>query len=226
MRKKRDYKSQSIYLLDKDNKLIQKFKSQTDAGEKLDISPSYVNKIIKGKIRKSQYNFVTEEKYKLLYEDSEENVETTKIKEETPKKIIKKKDKMYYVNMLVGLANGDLIDGANYTINGSVATYNKEKQALMIGEVPFMTRDKCFLEVEVELPLLTDKERSFLSNLLKAFTSVKGIRKCSDSTSGFCFIRIETNVGEDIVLPSFVETKYYGSLEKDRLYTLEELQLD
>lgn len=222
---KRSYSTSPIYLIDKDNNIIKKFKSQTNAANELKTSPSYVNKIIKGKIRSSQYNLISAEKYKLLYEKRQDNVETTEIKEEKPTKIIKRKDKIYYVNMLVGLANGDLIDGASYTINGSVATYNKEKQALMIGEVPFMTRDKCFLEVEVELPLLTDKERSFLSNLLKAFTSVKGIRKCSDSTSGFCFIRIETNVGEDIVLPSFVETKYYGSLEKDRLYTLEELQL-
>ena len=114
--------------------------------------------------------------------------------------------------------------GYNETIRKASIKYNKEKQALMLGEAVYLSKASMFDEVKVELPLLNEKEKTFLSNLLKAFSNAKGIEKCSDYRKGFEFIRI-VNGGETTDLPSFIEGKYYGNLKQNRLYSLDELGL-
>lgn len=147
-------------------------------------------------------------------------------KQEDKKDIVKRKEKMYYINVLVGLANGTLEDGAVYKLNDSDLVYNKELNRLEIAGQSILTQQQMYEEIEVELPLLLEEERIFFKNILKAFSNVKGIKKCNDIRNGFEFIRIETTTPiENVDLPAFVEGKYYKALEQNRLYTLEELGL-
>lgn len=165
-------------------------------------------------------------RYKSDYKDVEMDNKENVVEIENKVEIIKRKTKEYYVNVLVGLANNTLEDGAVYKINGSDLVYSKENEALMVGNVKMFTRVGMYEEVEVELPLLIEKERLFLKNLLKAFSNVKGIRKCNDIRNGFEFIRIETMLpSENIDLPAFIENKYYSNLMLDRLYSVDELGL-
>jgi hypothetical protein len=161
--------------------------------------------------------------YEELYGKIKKNVE----KEEKPKKeIVRRKEVEYYVNVLVGLANETLIDGAIYNLNGSMLKYSKKDNALMLGDKKVFTKDLMFAEVSIELPLLLEEEREFLSNLLKAFKNVKGIVKCKDRRDGYEYIRIVTSSEEDTIsLPSFIEGKYYKSLQNDTLYTMTDLNL-
>lgn len=173
--------------------------------------------------------------FKLMYFDDYENLygkivvqeeKSEEINKPVKKEIVKKKEKTIFVNVLVGLANGTLIDGATYEIDGTVLTYSKSENSLKLGKNDVYTQKRMFEECTVELPVLLPKEKEFLSSLLKAFNNVIGIIKCKDRIEGFEFIRIETSNNEDtLVLPSFLEGKYYNSLTTDVLYTLEDLGL-
>ena len=80
--------------------------------------------------------------------------------------------------------------------------------------------------VEIEKPLLSEKERQFISNIIKAFNEIKGIEKCHDIFNGFEFLRIvASSPAETLDLPKFREGEYYGGLELNRIYTLEELDI-
>lgn len=203
-----------VVKVDRDNNLLEEYKNLEVAAKKTGICKptiySQCSKKIKG-IR--DYHFMYKNDWLLL-------------EEQRDKPIAKAKKKEYYVNVLVGLANDTLEDGASYIINGTRLTYIFDKKALMCGDEIVYSKNKMFEEVEVELPLLLPEERNFLKTLLKAFTNVKGIRKCKDRRQGFEFIRIETNTEEEtITLPSYLEGKYYKSLQVDRLYTTNELEI-
>ena len=81
------------------------------------------------------------------------------------------------------------------------------------------------IEVEVE-PILTDKEREYLSNIIKPFRdSVKYIERVYIETDEKLeFIRIGYN-DDWFNLPYFEPGEYYENMELYKKYTLEELGL-
>ena len=83
-----------------------------------------------------------------------------------------------------------------------------------------------FVLFQVQLPLLTEKERDFLKNLLKAFSNVRGIRKCNAIAKGMEFIRIETNSpANNVDLPDYKAGQYYGNMKLNELYSIDELNI-
>ena len=204
----------TVVKVDKDNNLLEEYKNLEVAARETGLPKPTIYSQCSRKIKGIRdYHFMYKKDWKLL-------------EEKRDKPIPKAKKKEYYVNVLVGLASDKLEDGASYVINGTRLTYSFEKKALMFGDEIIYSRDKMFEEVEVELPLLLPEERNFLKTLLKAFTNIKGIRKCKDRRQGFEFIRIETNTEEEtITLPSYLEGKYYKALQVDRLYTTNELEI-
>lgn len=217
--KSKTYKGNEVVLLDKNGVLVRTFNSQIEAANSIGVSAGTIVNYLKGRCKYSKGKFMYKEDYEKLFEKIE--------KKEEEKPIVKKKDTTCYVNMLVGLANDTLVDGATYEVGAQKFTYNKEKHALLIdNKYIAYSRDSMFEQVNVELPLLLEKERAFLKNLLLAFTNIKGIRKCKDFTNGFEFLRIEAeNPVDNIDFPKFKEGKYYANLITDRLYTIEELGL-
>ena len=213
----------------KDNGEVKVYNTQTELAKDLGVSLASVNHYIHKRINSPKGTKIYDynEYVKLFGEPEEQQAEkeySEEIKEEVKEEITHKTETMYYVNVLVGLANGTLEDGATYEMRNNVLKYNKEKEALMLGEAVYLSKNSMFDEVRVELPLLIEKEKTFLSNLLKAFSGAKGIQKCSDYRKGFEFIRIVSG-GETTDLPSFIEGKYYGNLKQNRLYSLDELGL-
>lgn len=217
--KLKTYTGKAVVLLDKNGNLLKTFSSQKKAADNIGVSASTITNYIKGRCKYSEGKFMYKDDYEKLFEKIEEK--------EEEKPIVKKKDTTCYVNMLVGLANDTLVDGATYEYGAQKFTYSKEKHALLIdNKYIAYSRDSMFEQVNVELPLLLESERAFLKNLLLAFTNIKGIRKCNDIYNGFEFIRIEAeNPVDNVDFPKFKEGKYYANLITDRLYTIEELGL-
>jgi hypothetical protein len=220
VKRKKHPRKEEIVQLNMDNEYIATFKNQSEAAIATGISVTTINRNLRGLRNTTKFKFMYKSNYENLYgkiEDKPKEINET---------FVRPKTKEYYVNILVGLANGTLIDRAIYDLNGTLMSYSKKDNALMVGDNKVYTQQDMYKECSIELPLLLPQEREFLSNLLKAFTNVKGIRKCDDKVKGFEFIRIETSNSEDtIALPSFVEGKYYGGLQKDALYTVESLLL-
>ena len=213
-------KAKQIVELNRDGELVRIYESQGEVAKEKGVSRGQINHYLKGRAKSRRYKLMYKKDYDDLYGES-------KVVEEKPKtEINKPKSKEIYVNVLVGLANATLVDGALYNINGTKLRYSKSENALKLGDTIVYKQEEMFKEVSIELPILNQKERYFLKNLLKAFTNAKGIVKCDDIRKGFEFIRIETyNKIESIDLPPFIEGKYYANLQKDRLYSIEELDI-
>ena len=84
-----------------------------------------------------------------------------------------------------------------------------------------------FLEQEVEIKreILTEKEKAYLSVVIKPFrNSVVWIKKQDYYPDGQ-YIKIEIKKDVPVVFPLFEENKYYKGMEVDKKYTLEELGL-
>ena len=193
----------------KNNGEVKIFKNQVMVAKQIGKTQGSVNHYLRGR--------ATSKDFKLMYED-EYNKRQNEIQKPTTEDI--------YINIFVGLANGTLVDGAKYKIGTNEYVYDKEKQALLVNGYTIYTKEKMFEKVEVQLPLLTEKERDFLKNLLKAFNNVKGIRKCNAINKGMEFIRIETSTpANNIDLPDFKEGQYYGNLKSNELYSIDELNL-
>ena len=78
---------------------------------------------------------------------------------------------------------------------------------------------------ECEGPLLTEKEHSYLSSIIKPFRDrVTYIGKLSE-TYQRSFIEIGIERDMEIVLPSFLDSQMYSGMDTDKKYTLEELGL-
>lgn len=78
---------------------------------------------------------------------------------------------------------------------------------------------------ECEGPLLTEKEHSYLSSIIKPFRDrVTYIGKLSE-TYQRSFIEIGIERDMEIVLPSFLDSQMYSGMETDKKYSLEELGL-
>lgn len=218
------WNARRIVELDKNGNIINEYATQKDVAYAKDIHFTTVNAILKGRQKGRNCILMYKDEYEKLHkEEKEEKVEEEIVEKKT---ISKPKTIEYYINVLVGLANQTLVDGAIYNLDGTMLKYSKQDNALKQGDITFFTFEKMWKEVSIELPILLPKEKEFLSNLLKAFTNVKGIVKCKDRRNGYEFIRIETNNQEDtITLPSFVEGKYYKQLTLNTLYSIEDLEL-
>ena len=187
--------SKEVVELNINGEYVRTYKNQSEVAKEKKTCQSQVHRIITGERHSKNY--------KLMYKDDYENIYgIIEEKDNIDVKIEKPKSKDIYVNILVGLANGTLIDKATYYMGGTRLTYNKAKNCLELDDKPIFTQKEMFMECNIELPLLLDNEKEFLSNLLRAFTNVEGIRKCKDKVDGFEFIRIETKSLEDtLVLP-------------------------
>lgn len=219
MEKKR-YSKKVVFV--KNNGEIKVYNKQKDLAEELGIHVSAISNYVNKRYKQNKgYKIMAYDEYVDLYGEPKE----TKEKEE----ICYKTETMYYVNVLVGLANETLVDGAIYYVGGEKLIYRKQKKALVLfgdEDIGMLSRDNVLVECKVEYPLLTEEEKDFLKNLLKAFKDAKAIVKCKGLQLGNEFIRIEVkNPNDNIALPEFKEGKYYQSLKKDREYTLEELGL-
>lgn len=97
--------------------------------------------------------------------------------------------------------------------------YTKE----MIAEVK---RPLCKAIYKREEPILDDKEKEYLSNIIRPFRDkVKYIFKSSYRESkGISFIFIKL-IYDHICLPDFKKDTMYKNMELDKKYTLEELGL-
>lgn len=214
-------KATEIVELDTKGNFVASYLSQADVARAKGISYQVVNHYLRGRAKPKGFKLMYKKDYLAnnTFEKDEVVVVENKIKRPTQKD--------YYINVLVGVVNGTLVDGAKYDMNGTVLTYSKNNNALMLEDKKVFALEDLWKEVDIELPILPVKEKEFLSNLLKAFSNAKGIVKCKDRRDGYEFIRIETNNPEDnVALPSFIEGKYYKTLKLDTLYTLQDLELN
>lgn len=81
-------------------------------------------------------------------------------------------------------------------------------------------------ELEIEQPILTEKEKAYLKGVLRPFKDkVKFIRKDSKFSKNQEYIHIGIKNDFDIDFPNFQQGTMYKGMESDRRYTLEELGL-
>lgn len=79
---------------------------------------------------------------------------------------------------------------------------------------------------EIEKPILTEKEKCYLENVLKPFKDkVEFIRKDFHYSKNQEHIHIGIKNDFDIDFPNFQQGTMYKGMESDRRYTLEELGL-
>lgn len=221
-------RSKPIYMVDENNRILKEYESARECARESGYSINQVFGYVSGRTDKEWFKdrygvgFVYVADYKKensLIEDIENNMDDKK-------EIIKPVAKDYYINVLVGLVNRTLIDGARYNINGLEFKYNKDEDILINEAGTKIIRDYYIKMVEIEKPLLNEKERQFISNIIRAFDEIKGIEKCHDIFNGFEFLRIvASSPAENLDLPKFREGEYYGGLELNRIYTLEELDI-
>ena len=78
----------------------------------------------------------------------------------------------------------------------------------------------------IKSEILTDKEREYLSNVIKPFREeIEFIGKCECYEKQKQFIGIKIVNGDSILLPIFEKNKYYKNMEVKKEYALEELGL-
>ena len=78
--------------------------------------------------------------------------------------------------------------------------------------------------IKIPKPILDDKEKEYLSNVIKPFRD-KVISISKKSANYGEFIDILIDEAEDIYLPYFKKGTMYKGMETDRRYTLKELGL-
>ena len=199
-----------------ENEGVTIYNSQAELARVLNVSQGTISHYVKGVYEPKGFRVYSYEDYVAMYGEVNNEQE----------EIVKPTEEMYFINVLVGLVNRTLVDGATYKIKGYSFKYIKEEDCLKDEFGGLFQRDSYLEIVEVQKPILNEKEIAFLKNILVAFNQVKGIKKCKAIMPGSEFIRIEANDTIDNVdLPCFQQGKYYGNLEQDRLYTIEELGL-
>lgn len=231
--RKSRYEHRKRVVLINNNGDLKVYNTQTELAKALGVTLATVNHYIHGRCKPKYFKVYDYDYYVSMWgepKEQEEEIQAEKeYSEEIKEEITHKTETMYYVNVLVGLANGTLVDGAIYYVGGNKLVYRREKQGLVLfgdENIGMLSRNDVLVECKVEYPLLTEKEQNFLKNLLVAFKDVKGIRKCNGVQTGTEFIRIETNTPvENVDLPTFKENQYYQSLKQNRLYSLDELGL-
>lgn len=104
-------------------------------------------------------------------------------------------------------------------------TYYSGDGNLIIVQVANDYNFKDVIWTRDDTPILTDKEREYLSTVIKPFRyRVVWIKKQDYYPDGQ-YIKIEIKKDVPVVFPLFEENKYYKNMEVDKEYTLEELGL-
>lgn len=85
-------------------------------------------------------------------------------------------------------------------------------------------------EIEIEdEPILTEKEKAYLSAITKPFrdviTYIVKSEVESDLGNSYNFITIKMRGGDSIILPMFPTGKYYKNMEAYKDYTLKDLEI-
>ena len=214
---KQDFKgSKAIVMKDLNNNVLKEYSSMSQAYKDTGINVSSISYLISGKLNKA--NFI--KKYGFYFELYDESQNYT-LKSENQENIIKPKKQEYYINVLVGLVNGTLIDGATYTINNRDYIYNLQEQKLISENDFTISRDMYITTVYVSLPLLTTEEKNFISQLKRNMSNIKSIQK-QISFNGMEYIRLQGN-NIDLVLDEFKEGTQYIGLKVNQVYELSEL---
>jgi hypothetical protein len=123
----------------------------------------------------------------------------------------------------------DITDITSHGINNAIC-----KAILRVKQQDYCDKSSescitCYkwLEKEYKPQILTDKEREYLSNIVRPFRDkVKGFDKLL-YTFNTEWIRMITKKGvpDNVVLPCFNKGEYYKNMEVNKEYTLEELGL-
>ena len=216
-KEKKSKKNKRVLKIDINGNILKKYNSVKEASEDTGDSRGHISNLLSG--RNNMNSFISRIGYGYKWDDGEE----------TTQELIKPTTEMYFINVMVGLVNRDLVDGAIYTIGTFDYKYDKSQDALLdvVDGHKVYTRDMHCAMVKVTLPLLTEEERAFMKTMLKAFKGIKSIRKCKHYYNGLEFIRLESiSKINNIDLDTFKEGQYYNGLELDRSYTLEELELN
>ena len=80
------------------------------------------------------------------------------------------------------------------------------------------------LPVQYKVDILDEKEKEYLSNIVKPFRDrVEGIEKSVDGTKEYIEIWIEKEA--NVLLPYFDKNTMYEGMEEEKKYTLEELNI-
>lgn len=210
-------KKRPIVMLDENDNLLGRYNSIKECSEKTNYTISKIVRYLLGSTNREW--FTNRYKVKFMYAEhySENN---HKVESKTAVAD-------YWINVLVGLVNRTLTDGTTYTLNGIKYKYKKEKDQLINETLNSQfSRDYFLQTVEVVKPLLTENERQFLKNILKALKDVHGIVKCKGVYEGTEFIRLENGSPfGGIDLDAFKQGTYYCGLELDKVYSIEELNL-
>ena len=119
---------------------------------------------------------------------------------------------------------------ARYRITNIGLQYNSETEGVWYTSnklLPMLLQGEISI-IKVEQPILDDKEKEYLSNVIKPFRNkVYAIAKYDDGNDYYYIqIMIKQNVYfEYINLPYFEKGRMYRGMETDKKYTLEELGL-
>lgn len=192
---------------DKNGIIIEIYRTQREAAIGQNVSQSQICNQLRGRIDKDTFI----KKYGIYFEDYDGEIEHH----------IRTKQQEYYINVLVGLVNGTLIDGATYTINNRDYIYNLQEQKLISENDFTISRDMYVTTVDVSLPLLTTEEKNFISQLKRNMSNIKSIQK-QVSFNGMEYIRLQGN-NIDLVLDEFKEGTQYIGLKVNQVYELSEL---
>ena len=201
-------KSKAIVMKDKDDNILKKYYSMSQASKETGINVSSISYQVAGKMNKN--NFIQRYGFYFdLYEEGQEIVE-------------KPKQQEYFINILVGLVNGTLIDGATYIINNTRFIYNKNEQSLIADENIKITRESYVVLCDVEKPLLTEKEKEFISMLKGNMSIIKNITKLKNY-NGMEYIMLKGDNDFYLILDEFKEGTQYTGLKLNQVYELDKL---
>lgn len=222
-------KIKAVLMLDEDNNIIAGYKNISVASSETGVSRQTIySQCVNNTRGRGKYHFVFDIKKKEEPKQKSISIAKYVVQEEQP--IIKKERKDMLVNILVGIVNGTLEDKTIIKIANKDYFYDAESGKLKNPEgedIISILYSKKYLvdEIVMELPLLEGEDRIYLKTIISRMNNIKGIRKIATQMDRE-FLRIEFENPDDvIVLPEFKQGQYYVSLEKNRLYSLEELNL-
>lgn len=206
---KQEFKDpKAIVMKDLNDNILKEYSSMYQAYKDTGINVSSISYLISGKSSKASFI----KKYGCYFEKQGEKQEVANL---NPKK------QEYFINILVGLVNGTLIDGATYIINNMSFIYNKEEQSLVANGNVKIKRDSYITLCDIEKPLLTTKEKEFISMLKGNMSSIKTITKLKNY-NGMEYIRLNgTNI--DLILDEFKEGTQYSGLKLNQVYELDKI---
>ena len=201
----------AIVKKDKDGNILKKYYSMSQASQETGISVSSISYLIKGKMNKE--NFI--QRYGFYFDLYEEKQEVKEVE-------TKPKRQEYFINILVGLVNGTLIDGATYIVNNIRFVYNKNEQSLIADGNIKIKRDSYITLCDIEKPLLTAKEKEFIAMLKGNMSIIKTITKLKNY-NGMEYVMLKGDNDFYLILDEFKEGTQYTGLKLNQIYELDKL---